>query len=58
MRKQWRRIGKKKRKEKRRGIKEGRRGIEERGEEREENRKYVAKDAPPSPLRTHSLAKS
>ena len=47
-----------KRKEKRRGIKEGRRGIEKRGEEREENRKYGAKDAPPPPLRTHSLAKS
>ena len=47
-----------KRKEKRRGIEEGRRGIEEREEEREENRKYGAKDAPPPPLRTHSLAKS
>ena len=47
-----------KRKEKRRGIEEGRRGIEEREEEREENKEYSAKDAPPLPFRTHSLAKS
>ena len=44
--------------EKRRGIEEGRRGIEEREEEREENRERGTKDAPPPPLKTHSLAKS
>ena len=47
-----------KRKEKRRGIEEGRRGIAEREEEKEENRECGAKDAPPPPLRMHSLAKS
>ena len=44
--------------EKRRGIEEGTRGIEEREEERKESRECGTKDAPPSPLRTHSLAKS
>ena len=44
--------------EKRRGIEEGTRGIEEREEERKENRECGTKDAPPPPLRTHSLAKS
>ena len=38
--------------------KEKRRGIEEREEEREENRERGTKNAPPPPLRTHSLAKS
>ena len=46
------------RKEKRRGIEEGRRGIEEREQEREEKRECGAKDAPPPPLRTHSLVKN
>ena len=44
--------------EKRRGIEEGTRGIEEREKERKENGEYDTKDGPPSPLRTHSLAKS
>ena len=44
--------------EKRRGIEEGTRGIEKREEERKENRECGTKDAPPSPLRTQSLAKS
>ena len=44
--------------EKRRGIEEGTRGIEEREEERKENGECGTKDTPPSPLRTHSLAKS
>ena len=44
--------------ERRKKRKEGRRGITEREEGREENRERGAKDAPPPPLRTHSLAKS
>ena len=44
--------------ERRKKRKEGRRGIAEREEGREENRERGAKDVPPPPLRTHSLAKS
>ena len=45
-------------KEKRRGIEEETRGIAERERERKENRECGTKNVPPSPLRTHSLAKS
>ena len=44
--------------ERRKERKEERRGIAEREEGREKNRERGAKDAPPPPLRTHSLAKS
>ena len=44
--------------EKREKRKEKRRGIEKREEERGENKECGAKDAPPPPLETRSLAKS
>ena len=43
---------------KRKKRKEEMRGIAEREEGREESRERRAKDAPPPPLRTHSLAES